>query len=94
MHGYHDVLSGVPMSTASAAEAIAIRCGALGLVLADLPTTFDVDEEADLRVLYATLAPDGAAAPETWKALQALGLVRELDLTVIHGVHIAKHDAD
>ena len=91
MRGYHDVLSGVPMSTASAAEAIAIRCGALKLVLADLPTTFDVDEEADLRVLYAALAPDGGAAPETWQALQSLGLVRELDLTVVRGAPLAKH---
>lgn len=93
MRGYHDVLSGVPMSTASAAAAIAIRCGALGLVLADLPTTFDVDEEADLRVLYAALAPDGVAAPETWKASRMLGLVRDLDLTVIHGMQIARHGA-
>lgn len=82
MRGYHDVLSGVPMSTASAAEAIAIRCGALALVLADLPTTFDVDEEADLRVLYSALAPDGAAAPETWMALQRLELIVESIVTM------------
>jgi glycosyltransferase A (GT-A) superfamily protein (DUF2064 family) len=93
MRGYHDVLSGVPMSTASAAEAIAIRCGRLGLVLEDLPTTFDVDEEADLRVLYAALAPDGAAAPETWAALQELDLVRELDLTVVRGAPVERHGA-
>jgi hypothetical protein len=65
----------------------------LGLVLADLPSTFDVDEEADLRVLYAALAPDGGAAPETWAALQALDLVRELDLTVVRGVPVTKHGA-
>lgn len=82
MRGYHDVLSGVPMSTASAAAAIAIRCGALGLVLADLPSTFDVDEEADLQVLSAALAPDGAAAPESWAALQRLGLIEDSIVTI------------
>lgn len=93
VRGYHDVLSGVPMSTASAAEAIANRCGTLGLALADLPTTFDVDEAADLRVLYAALAPDGAAAPETWAALQALGLVQDLDLHVGRRIPVARHGA-
>ncbi len=74
MRGYHDLLTGVPMSTASAADALAARAATLGLRLAELPYTFDVDEAEDLELLRATLSPDGAAAPETWAALQRLGL--------------------
>jgi len=75
MRGYHDLLTGVPMSTASAADALVTRAGILGLGLAELPTTFDVDEERDLDALHAALAPAGAAAPATWAALHRLGLV-------------------
>lgn len=74
MRGYHDLLTGVPMSTASAADALAARAATLGLRLAELPYTFDVDEAEDLELLRATLSPDGAAAPETWAALQRIGL--------------------
>jgi rSAM/selenodomain-associated transferase 1 len=74
MRGFHDVLSGVPMSTVSAAEAVAARCDGLGLSLAELPETFDIDEEGDLAHLRAALAPDGAAVPATWAALCRLGL--------------------
>src|ERR671910_2232212 len=43
MRGFHDVLSGVPMSTVTAAEALAARNCNLGLRLAELPVTFDID---------------------------------------------------
>ncbi len=79
MRGRHDILTGVPMSTTSAADALAGRAAALGLRLADLPETFDIDEEADLQHLHAALAPDGAAAPETWAAMHRLGLIASMD---------------
>lgn len=78
MRGYHDVLSGVPMSTTCAADALVARARALALRVAELPETFDVDVEADLEHLYAALAPDGAAAPATWAAMQRLGLLRAI----------------
>jgi len=68
----HGVLTGVPMSTASAADAVLARAAALGLSAAELPPTFDIDEAADLDRLRAALAPDGAAAPATWAALDGL----------------------
>jgi glycosyltransferase A (GT-A) superfamily protein (DUF2064 family) len=74
MRGFHDVLCGVPMSTASAADALVARVTALGLGLAELPATFDIDEEGDLVHLRAELGPDGASAPATWAALRRLGL--------------------
>jgi glycosyltransferase A (GT-A) superfamily protein (DUF2064 family) len=74
MRGFHDVLTGVPMSTASAADALAARTADLGLRLAELPVTFDVDEERDLEHLRRALFPDGACAPATWAALRRLRL--------------------
>jgi uncharacterized protein len=74
MRGFHDVLRGVPMSTVTAAEALATRTEGLGLRLAELPETFDIDEERDLEYLRCALAPDGACAPATWAALRRLGL--------------------
>ena len=74
MRGFHDVLSGVPMSTVTAAETLAARADGLGLRLAELPVTFDIDEERDLEHLRRALAPDGACAPATWAALLRLGL--------------------
>lgn len=74
MRGYHDVLTGVPMSTASAAEALMARIADQGLRLALLPRTFDVDMAEDLEHLRAALAPDGETAPATWAALRRLGL--------------------
>jgi uncharacterized protein len=78
MRGFHDVLTGVPMSTVSAADALAARARDLGLQLAELPVTFDIDEERDLEHLRRAIAPDGACAPATWAALRRLGLA---DLT-------------
>lgn len=74
MRGFHDLLTGVPMSTASVAEAIAARAVARRLRLAELAQTFDVDTEADLEHLRAALEPDGEAAPATWAMLRQLGL--------------------
>jgi glycosyltransferase A (GT-A) superfamily protein (DUF2064 family) len=74
LRGFHDVLTGVPMSTASAAGAVAARSAQLGLRVAELPATFDVDVAEDLALLRATLAADGSVAPATAKAMAALGL--------------------
>jgi hypothetical protein len=74
MRGFHDVLCGVPMSTLSAAAALAARTGDLGLRLAELPVTFDIDEERDLEHLRRALARNGESAPATWAALRRLGL--------------------
>jgi uncharacterized protein len=74
MRGFHDVLTGVPMSTVTAAEALAARCEGLGLRLAELPVTFDIDKERDLERLRRALSPDGVCAPATWAALGRLGL--------------------
>lgn len=74
MRGFHDVLTGVPMSTVSAAEALVARVAERGLRLAKLPKTFDIDEDADLEHLRRACAPDGAAASATWEALNRLEL--------------------
>jgi len=74
MRQFHDVLSGVPMSTDSAADALVARIKNLGLRLAELPVTFDIDEEHDLERLRRALAPDGDPAPATWAALRRLEL--------------------
>lgn len=75
MRGYHDVLSGVPMSTSSAGDALVGRAGSLGLEIGETAAIFDVDEAADLDLLAEALAPDGAAAPATWAALRSLNLL-------------------
>ena len=75
LRGFHDVFSGVPMSTGMAADALVARAAALALPVAELPATFDIDEAEDLERLVAALAPTGAAAPATWAALHALDLV-------------------
>lgn len=74
VQGFHDVLSGVPMSTTGAADALCARAESLALRVAALPPTFDIDEVADLALLRQALEPDGATAPATWAALQELGL--------------------
>jgi len=72
------VLDQVPMSTASAADTLAVRATSLGFRLTELPRTLDVDEAADLDRLEAELTPDGAAAAATWAALHDLSLTRAL----------------
>ena len=72
LSGPHDVLRDVPMSTASAADALVARAGALGLRLAEVPATFDVDTGDDLAVLRAYAARHPAAIPVTAIALARL----------------------
>jgi hypothetical protein len=73
--GFGEIFEDVPMSTASAAEALIARAAALGLRVAEVPATFDVDIEDDLALLRAHLAAcDGRDAPVTWRAMRELGL--------------------
>ncbi len=74
--GFREILQGVEMSTASAADGVIGHARALGLQVTEVPETFDVDVEEDLERLRAFLAEcDGQAAPATWRALRDLGLV-------------------
>ena len=75
--GFHDIITGAPMSTAEAADALATRAAEMKLSLAELPASFDIDVTEDLATLIAALQPNGAAAPATWRALHELGLVPE-----------------
>jgi glycosyltransferase A (GT-A) superfamily protein (DUF2064 family) len=76
VRGYHDVVSGVPMSTASAAEALIARACGMGLRVATVCQTFDIDVESDLAYLVELLGRDARAAPLTSVALRSLGLAR------------------
>lgn len=73
MRGWHDVLRGIPMSTASVTRDIVARAERAGLAVARLAPTFDVDEADDLAHLrrLAATRPDLAA---TRAALRELGL--------------------
>jgi len=75
LRGFHDVLSGVPMSTRSAADALVARAESMGLRVAEVPGTFDVDIEADLDLLIDLLNEQPEAAPATSRALQELDLI-------------------
>jgi uncharacterized protein len=72
LRGAPDVLNGAPMSSGREADALVARAAALGLRIAELPATFDVDVVADLDLLAQALSPDGAAAPAAWAALRRL----------------------
>lgn len=73
--GFREILDGVPMSTASAAEGVIEHARRLGLAVAEVPSTFDVDVEEDLNLLREHLAQcEGRDAPATWQALRDLGL--------------------
>lgn len=63
MRGWHDVLHGVAMSTSTVTAEIAARATARGLLVGWSPTTFDVDELADLDQLrpIAAVRPDLSA---------------------------------
>lgn len=74
--GFREIVQGVEMSTASAADGVINHARELGLRVAEAPETFDVDVEDDLERLRDHLAEgDGQAAPATWRALQDLGLL-------------------
>ena len=76
VRGPHDVLTGVPMSTCDAATGIRERARGLGLSVAMLPATFDIDVAADLDHLRRLLFEEPAAAPATYDAMVRLGLWR------------------
>ncbi len=73
----HAVLAGAPLSTGQEADALVARASALGLRVAELTPSFDVDERADLHRLHDALTPDGEAAPATWAALRRLDLLAD-----------------
>jgi hypothetical protein len=75
VRGFHDVLTGVPMSTSSAADALIARALSKGLRVARIAPTFDIDLEADLPLLIALLEEQPDAAPATLAALHQLGLI-------------------
>ena len=73
--GYREILKGVEMSTASAADGVIEHARRLGLVVAEVQPTFDVDVEGDLDLLREHLGRcEGRDAPATWRALLDLGL--------------------
>jgi glycosyltransferase A (GT-A) superfamily protein (DUF2064 family) len=74
MRGFHDVLTGVPMSTVSAADALIAKSEDLGLRVATVEPTFDLDVEPDLALLAALCRNDALAAPATFRAFRELGL--------------------
>lgn len=75
MRGFHDVLTNVAMSTASAADGVVREAGRMGLLVGELPETFDIDEVADLDALTDVLAENPGLCPETRDALARLGLL-------------------
>lgn len=78
LRGCPPVLAGAQLSTGGEADALVARGRELGLRVAELSPSFDVDTEADLALLAEALAPDGATAPATWAALTELGLRQAL----------------
>ena len=68
MRGFHDVLSGVRMSTGTVLDELLARADALGLKVSLVETLFDVDEVADLAPL-ARLAEERDDLPATRAAL-------------------------
>jgi rSAM/selenodomain-associated transferase 1 len=69
-----DALCGVRMSTGTVLDEILARVAGLGLRASLLPTTFDVDEAADLdQLIPLALIRDDLVATRT--ALEALGLI-------------------
>lgn len=74
MNGFVDVLSNVPMSTATAADGIVKATRALGLTIGETPLTFDVDEGEDLDLLIDALRGNQRLCPATREALAGLGL--------------------
>lgn len=79
MNGYADILSRVPMSTASAADGVVESAYALRLSVGETPSTFDIDEAADLDLLVEALQADPARCPATRRALIDLGLTAFTD---------------
>lgn len=74
MWGFADILSTVPMSTASAADGVVASARALGLTVAETAPTFDIDEASDLDLLIDALCQARALCPASRQALVDLGL--------------------
>lgn len=71
MRGWHDVLAGVPMSTATVLDRILVAATAAGVSVGLLEATFDVDEVTDLALLRDELARRSEAGA-TGAALERL----------------------
>jgi len=74
MRGFVDILSNVPMSTASAADGVVQAARALGLSIGETVPTFDIDEASDLDLLIDVLRDDPDLCPATRHALVELDL--------------------
>lgn len=68
----HDLFSMIPMGTERVLSETRSRCGALGLRLAVLPETFDVDHAGDVRELAALLESGQVDLPHTATVVSAL----------------------
>ncbi len=79
MRGWHDVLSGVTMSTRSALDDILARAAAARLSVAILDETFDVDGPDDLPLLRRRVAEQDDLT-HTRAALAALGLDKDVSV--------------
>jgi glycosyltransferase A (GT-A) superfamily protein (DUF2064 family) len=73
MRGSHPVLGGVPLSTGTVLDEIVAKAEVLGLSVAFVAPTFDVDEAGDLARL-ATLVTNRDDLSATRAALERLGL--------------------
>jgi rSAM/selenodomain-associated transferase 1 len=73
MRGFHDVLSGIPMSTGTVLDDITGRAEHIGLSIGWVETTFDIDEMEDLEHLRRIVATR-ADLSATRSALETLGL--------------------
>lgn len=75
MRDFHDILTNVAMSTASAADGVIAEAERVRLSVGELPETFDIDEAADLAALTAELAAKPDLCPATRVALARRGLI-------------------
>jgi glycosyltransferase A (GT-A) superfamily protein (DUF2064 family) len=70
----HDLFTGIAMGRADVLAATLARAAALGLDVAVLAHTFDVDELDDLRDLAALIERGEVELPQTAAVLRALSL--------------------
>ena len=73
MRGFADVLSNVPMSTASAADGVVDACRTKGASVGEIGRTFDIDEASDLEFLIEILRREPGLCPATRATLAELG---------------------
>lgn len=66
-----EILDEIPWSTDQVMAATRARCASLGLALDELPTWYDVDDEASLQRIRGELRGDPGPAPRTAAWLQA-----------------------